>query len=664
MIGTSETVKEDFRIISMSKDNKFEVDITAIAYDEDVYDDTAVTLPEDNTSNPDYTIPPVSDLQLNERIYTRDDGTVESAIDVYFLKPDLSDYSEANRYKGANVYIREDSDAAWRFAGYTESDHLQITGNLSVGTTYYICVTSVPYEGNETAKSTAPNDSITLAGKTSAPSDVTNFDYDFTDELLLTWDKVSDADIAGYEIRDTDSSWGVDNPDLVYRGAVNSYTYRPGTRSPGTLNIKAYNTSGVYSDNAVTVTPTNSAPGAPTGFASTVFFNIAQLDWSDVADADIQYYEVYRSESNAWTGEEALECKVSGKMAIVEARKPTDGEADSATDSTVVDADLIGEDDDFCVGDIIKISTGDNAGEEKTITEFDGDTGTITISGTWSTNPSATDKFYIYDKSYFKVRAVDSYGNGTFSSSLAVAFETLTEASLGDNIVTARKVTTGELITLAAQIKDAIITAAKIADATITNAKIANGTIENAKIKDGTIESAKISSLDANKISASQLDAITANTGTLSVDEEITVGENTIIDGDNEVIKVYSDNITIESNVNDMLDWLENDGTDHTYATTLTAGDYTPADLATHIQTLMRTAGDSNTTVTWDSTTKKFTIANSTLSALTLEWSTGANDSENCGQALGFDITADDSGSLSYTGDEEATLRVKLGKLS
>jgi predicted phage tail protein len=643
-LGTSVTVKEDYRIISMSKDSKFEIEITAVLYNDDVYDDTEIDLPEDNIITPDYDTPLVSNLTLAERIYTQGDGSVQSAIDVFFAIPDISGYAPENRYKGANVYIRESATESWNFAGYTERDRFSITQNLVVGGSYYICVTSVMFSGVETDKDQAPNDDITLAGKISAPADVTGFTAVFTDELVLSWSKISDKDLGGFEIRVADSSWGVDNADLVYRGRANSFTFRPATRAPGTYYIKAFNTSLVYSDTAATVTPTNAAPGAPTSLDALVFFNVSKLSWVNVADTDVVFYEVYRSESNAWAGEETLEGRISGKSMMVKSRKPTGGNVVSATNSTVVDSDLIGLGTDFCVGDIIQITTGVNKNEQKTITGFNNSTGAVTISGTWTANPEADDKFVIYDKSYFKVRAVDYYGGGTFTSALAVTFETLTEDSLGDEIITARKVTTGELITLSAQIANALIT--------------------NAHIADATIESAKIISLDADKVDADQLDAITTNTGTLTVDEYIKAGDNVFIDGTNEVFKVFGDTITIDA-TNNKIDWLENDGGgDDTYAATLDSDDYTPEDLAAELQAKMRAQGDDNTTVTYSSTTRKITIANAELTTLTLKWSTGTNTTVTCGRALGFDVSADDSGALTYAADEQAALRVELGKLS
>jgi len=139
-----------------------------------------------------------------------------------------------------------------------------------------------------------------------------------------------------------------------------------------------------------------------------------------------------------------------------------------------------------------------------------------------------------------------------------------------------------------------------------------------------------------------------------------TAGE-VLIDGTNEIIKVFSTTVTITGDENDDLDWIENSTTE---AATLSPDDYTPASLVAHVQTKMLAEGDADTTVTYSSTTRKITIANSTLATLSLLWNSGAGADTTCGEALGFDTSANDTGTLTYTADNEAALRVELGKLS
>ena len=168
--------------------------------------------------------------------------------------------------------------------------------------------------------------------------------------------------------------------------------------------------------------------------------------------------------------------------------------------------------------------------------------------------------------------------------------------------------------------------------------------------------------LIAEMATISSLSAVTADLGVVTAGTIRDTNSRMLLSLDDATLKVFSDTITIEAGVNDDLDWKEDSST---YTTALTAGTtYTPTSLAAHVQTLMRAAGDSNTTVTYSSSTKKITIANSTLTTLELLWDSGTNAATTCGRALGFDIGADDTGALTYTSDIECALRVKIGDLS
>ncbi len=161
-----------------------------------------------------------------------------------------------------------------------------------------------------------------------------------------------------------------------------------------------------------------------------------------------------------------------------------------------------------------------------------------------------------------------------------------------------------------------------------------------------------------NKTTIVRLEVSTAEAGATD-DSFLGTGYTTIV-GD--IISVFSSTLSIVAGVNDDLDWTENGSTK---TTALTAGTtYTPTSLAAHVQVKMRAAGDANTTVTYNSSTQLITIANSTLTTLTILWNTGTNAATNCAGALGFSTAADDTGALTYSGDTKAALRVKIGDLS
>ena len=125
---------------------------------------------------------------------------------------------------------------------------------------------------------------------------------------------------------------------------------------------------------------------------------------------------------------------------------------------------------------------------------------------------------------------------------------------------------------------------------------------------------------------------------------------------------------------NKFIDFTENTGggASAEIAATLTEGSYTVSELETHIKTQLEAASDGapsanniDYTVSYDSTTKKFTIQEngSSLTQLDLRWATGANSANSASSLLGFDA-ADDTGAVTYTSDNEVgegTIHLEIG---
>ena len=655
-IGEENKVVAPYRIISMKRAENSEVEITALEYDADVYDTDTIVLPDNNYSALSFTIPPVENLTLTESVIVLGDGSIQSAIDVWFTKPIVTGYV-LKRYNRARIYLSDNAGASYSYIGETTAETFKIQGGLT-NATYKVLVVSVSDSNVENARSASPSASITLAGKDSNPNDVTNFAYTFLNALVFTWDKNTDKDLLGYEIRDANSNWGVQNANLIYRGLANTFTVvAPASRAPATYYICAFDTSGNYSATPASLTPTNAAPSAPT-IVATQWFGYAKIEWTDSVDTDLRYYEVYKSNTNAWAGEETLEARIAGKMVTVQGNAPVDAVAASPDSTSITDALLIGKGVNYFVGDVLLQTSGTYIGQEAIVTAFNNATGQVSVASWPSGTPTALDKFVIKDRAYYKVRGADTYGPGSLSSAVTINFTPLTASEIGDAIISARKLIAGELITLSAQIKDLIVTNAKISDLdggkitaeSITLSKLASDAVPpktyyqdnepttginegdywidtndsnklyvyqssawvvisqsgggggvttfrqstcptatsagdlwidsddsklyratnagddavtagewvliDAALATGwahTSDTTKIDggdiytgSVTADKITATQLDALAANTGTLTVDESIDVGDGTIvIDGANNIIKVYDDSANL-----------------------------------------------------------------------------------------------------------------------
>jgi hypothetical protein len=103
---------------------------------------------------------------------------------------------------------------------------------------------------------------ISIAGQVTKPATPTGLTFTaLNTEVKLTWNKNIDADIAGYEVRTSNTNWGNDN-SYVFRGSTNSCVVTPGTVGSSTIwYLKAFDTNGLYSTNAaVSSTFTYSSP--------------------------------------------------------------------------------------------------------------------------------------------------------------------------------------------------------------------------------------------------------------------------------------------------------------------------------------------------------------------------------------------------------------------
>jgi len=491
-----------FRILSMEEDEKDTISIACREYNASIYDDNfgsvIETIDDPPIANEFEPVTDVSSLTAIEDGYTDEDGTYVAEIDVGWTAPtditrELLDSYIIELKKGAGAYIevgRADGDAT----AYTIRP-------VEGGITYYVKVKTVSITNIVSTGTTSG--AVAVAGQSTNPGTVGTFTNTFTDEIVFNWAANSERDVINYEIRIADSNWGVKNNDFIWIGDATTYTVvRPTARSGITYYIKAKNRSALYSTNAASTAPTNAAPAAPT-LSATSWFGFATLNWTDTNDADLLHYETWRSDTNAWAGEESLDMKVRGTQAKIYGNAPVSISGTAAGATTLQDTGIADTIDDQFNGDVITQVDGTEFGQTATVTDFASGTQTFTVDA-WSSNtPDAGDRFICKDRAYFKVGGVDTFGSGTLSSYEQIDFNPLTmdeidavgnitqteirdgsivTPKLAANAVTAAKVTTGELITLSAQIK--------------------NGTITNANIYEATIQSAKISGLVADKITA------------------------------------------------------------------------------------------------------------------------------------------------------------------
>ena len=119
----------------------------------------------------------------------------------------------------------------------------------------------------------------TVVGKTEPPNAVLNFRAVIENQnLTLRWDSNSEVDIAGYEVRVSDSAWG--STGELYKGSATSITVSS-INAASTWYVKAYDRSGNYSP-AVSTSFTASAVPAVAGAISVVDSKKLFLRWNNL----------------------------------------------------------------------------------------------------------------------------------------------------------------------------------------------------------------------------------------------------------------------------------------------------------------------------------------------------------------------------------------------
>ncbi|MBI4970750.1 MAG: hypothetical protein HZC17_02800 [Candidatus Omnitrophica bacterium] len=247
-IGETNKVKKDFRVVSVQREGKHEVQISALEYNEAVYDDSDIILPQNNYSSLSSQIPTVNNLSLTESLVKKTDGTIENAIDVWFDRPAYVDHY-VKSYAKAKIYISDDNGQSWRARGETTGTQFRIIGDIVDGHTYKVKVTSLDSMNEESSLATAPESEITVVGKSAPPSDVSSFLVNRNRDLLyFGWTPITDVDAWGYEIR-RGLNW--DSGEFITLQQGSHYLTKDVKQGVGqSYWIKAIDTSGNYSMNA------------------------------------------------------------------------------------------------------------------------------------------------------------------------------------------------------------------------------------------------------------------------------------------------------------------------------------------------------------------------------------------------------------------------------
>lgn len=207
-----------------------------------------------------YYIPPVKNLTARNRYRQLADGVSRYDIVVNWEPPDLSGYLQGdvwyktNNDQSAALTVKSGQKASelgysgkWVFGG-SGIDEVVIP-QAAAGDTYLIAVCTKDKYGAVTGPDTAPHMEITVAIKTETPNTPDGFTIRFERSALASWEEVTNADIAFYELR-TDTKPGYESDTLLARTG-DLGTALPLTARQGTVYLYAKGAGGKYSAPAV-----------------------------------------------------------------------------------------------------------------------------------------------------------------------------------------------------------------------------------------------------------------------------------------------------------------------------------------------------------------------------------------------------------------------------
>jgi predicted phage tail protein len=263
IMSTSNVQAQTFRVLTVVEQDGGVIEITALKHDPDKYDAVENGLVLQTRDITELTpVPPTpTQMVVSESLYTYQ-AEVRAALNIGWAN-----------VQGATAYrvqwSKDGTNFSQAITSVSDYDVLDITPG-----TFEVRVYAVGPTGKESANYASAT--IVALGKTAPPANVTSLQavIDPSIGITLTWDKVADLDLDGYEIND--------GPTVL--GVAKTTSFKVGLLPTGTktYSVRALDTSGKYSATAATTSITITPPATPTLTAS-LSGDAYVLSWNDVA---------------------------------------------------------------------------------------------------------------------------------------------------------------------------------------------------------------------------------------------------------------------------------------------------------------------------------------------------------------------------------------------
>jgi len=422
--------------------------------------------------------------------------------------------------------------ASWTF-GLTDAQDLQVQMTLRE------ISASVFDEVDDGAVYERDNTNLPSPFLDEAPKNLTVSDGGFTTEdgtfvssFIVDWDEPDAKFVNSYVIEwrkqgeSKYNSVSLQTTEYQIAPVVENVTYD--IRVKG---VNAFGVSGPYASTTAQVGGDTTAPSLPTDVSATGGFKYITVDWTNPADADLNYIEVWENTIDSTSGA-TLVGEVWGSQFVrtnldisetrfyflraVDFSGNTSGytESVSATTTFIDDPDFengirslfedqglypIEDVDGLPASGILNRKVFNR--QDGKLYEWDGSAWVLVVSAAETddligqiTETQITDDAISTPK--LQAGAVTATN---------IAGSTITGDKISANTITGGLLSTSGIITNSAQINNGLITNAKIANLAVDTAKIQNGAITNAKIGTAAITNAKIGDLEVDSAKIANL---------------------------------------------------------------------------------------------------------------------------------------------------------------
>ena len=335
---------------------------------------------------------------------------------------------------------------------------------------------------------------LTIASLSISGGGRTAGDGTFVHSAIVSWTAPTNSFISHYEVEykaTSDSSYHsttTTETSIEISPLVDALEYTFRVRAVTVQGVKGSFVSATFTGGGDTT-----APSLPTSISATGGFKLITINWTNPADTDLNFVEIYENSTNTSSG--ATKVGVSGGDTFTRTNlglnqtkyyflKAVDYSGNASAFTSGVSATTTYLDDPDFENGIRQIFIDAGLDMIEPVSSLPS-SGSFTGQTVFLTSDN---KLYNWDGSSWSTSAGGANSFAELSGTIAasqIAANTITGNKIVANTITGGLLSTSGIITSAAQINDGIITNAKIQDAAITNAKI--DSLNASKITAGTI---------------------------------------------------------------------------------------------------------------------------------------------------------------------------------